>query len=225
MDDFGREVGRKAVHLFALSYLVIYFLFDALPGWNLGLLALVGMLVGGIVIEYLRLERHARLPIISWLWRNFRRKKELNSPGAEIYFLLGIIVALSAFETRVAVAAILMTVFGDMTAALVGIRWGRIRPAPFRGKSLEGSLAAMTVNLIVGLIFLRDSARGSAWWLDLIREGAAGGPGAALWPVILVMAFTAALTELMISEIDDNLTIPVLSGFAGQLTFLITTGG
>jgi hypothetical protein len=32
----------------------------------------------------------------------------------------------------------------------------------------------------------------------------------------------AALDELLISEINDNLTIPVISGFSGPVTLLLT---
>lgn len=214
---FGMELGRKVIHTFALFYLVIYFLFDYLAGPGTGLLVLVGMLIVVIIIEYLRLERRADIPLLSWLWANFRREREQERLGAELFFLLGVIVALGAFEPRVAVAAVLMTVFGDLAAALAGIRWGRVRPRMFHGKSIEGSIAALLINLGAGWACLRDSGSGAAWWQPLLAGEVFPGFGQPLWLVIAVMSAVAAVTELIISEIDDNLTIPVFAGFAGQL--------
>ncbi|MCE5271443.1 SEC59/DGK1/VTE5 family protein [bacterium] len=218
---FGKELGRKVIHTFALFYLVIYFACDHLAGPQLGLLVLVGLLVAVIIIEYLRLERQADIPLLSWLWANFRREKEQAAVGAEIFFLLGVIVALGSFEQRVATTAVLMTVFGDLTAALVGMRLGRIRPRMFHGKSIEGSLAAAVVNLCVGWVVMRDCGGGTAWWQVLLDGNGYPGLGEPLWTVIVSMAAVATVTELIISEIDDNLTIPVLSGFAGQVVWFL----
>ena len=177
-------------------------------------------------VRYLRLERKARPPVLRWLWDNYRREKEQDRPGAEIYSLLGVIIALAVFDLRVAVAAIMMTVFGDLAACLVGMKFGRLRPAVFGGKSIEGSAVALVVNLAVGFVFLRTAVEGSVWWWKAVQEfSLPGAPGEPLWAVIVVMALVAAVVELMISAISDNLTIPVISGFAGEIALLLTQSG
>jgi len=222
---FKREAGRKAIHAFIMLFPCIYFFFRGLFGHLEGLLALVALLVLGIVIEYLRLEHRVRLPILSWLWDNFRREKQKDRMGAEIYALLGVIVALGVFDIRVATAAIMMSIFGDSAAALVGVRYGRIQPAIFRGKSIEGSAAALVINLMVAFIFLRSYVDHSSWWLKVIEDPGSWslscGFGEPLWPVIIVMSLVATVVELMISEINDNLTVPVISGFSGQAVLLM----
>ena len=96
------------------------------------------------------------------------------------------------------------------------------RPILFRGKSIEGSAAALVVNVAVGFIFLRTTVGSSVWWWYAIQGvDYSGGFGEPLWPVILIMAVVAAVDELLISKISDNLTIPVISGFAGQVTLLL----
>jgi len=226
VNSFKDEVGRKVIHVFILFFPCVYFFFAVLSGHLAGLLALVALLVVGIILEYLRLEHNARLPVLSWLWDNFRREKEKDRLGAEIYAQLGVIVALAVFDIRVAVAAIMMTVFGDLTACLVGMKFGRIRPGIFKGKSIEGAAAALLVNLAVGFIFLRTLVHGSVWWWKAMQAPGSlsfpGGLGEPLWAVIAIMAVVAAADELMISKISDNLTIPVISGFAGQVTLLLT---
>ena len=144
--------------------------------------------------------------------------------GAEVYFLLGVIVSLAVFEKAVAVAAILMTVFGDLAAALAGRRWGRRQ---FFGseKSIEGFLAALIVNVAIGVLILRAAPDSLLWWGKLMGSSldsiAACSFGAVVWPLAAVMSFVAALAELAISKVDDNLTIPVISGFAGQMTLML----
>jgi len=226
LDSFRKEVGRKIIHLFALAYLALYLFFAIFFSHRAGLFVLVALLVIQIFLEYIRLEKKKRLPLLGFLYDKFRREEELDKIGAEVYFILGFIVSLAVFDLQIATAAIFMSVFGDMTAALVGQPYGRIRPAVFSGKSLEGSLAGLLVNLAMGFVFLRSAPEGSEWWLNIFAHPEAAdfcaGFGDPLWSVIAVMAVAASLTELVISKIDDNLTVPVISGFAGQITLFIT---
>jgi len=223
VDSYGKEVGRKVIHAFALVYLAFYFFFALLFSHQTGLLALGGLLVLGIIIESLRLQLGVHLPLIGYLYK-FRRQKELEGVGAEIYFLLGVIVSLALYEKAVAVAAILMTVFGDLAAALVGKRWGRLRFFASE-KSIEGFAAALAVNIIIGVLILRAVGPGPLWWHDLVGSSldslAACSFGPVLWLVVAVMSFVAALTELAVFKVNDNLAIPVISGFAGQMTLML----
>ncbi|MFH1069705.1 MAG: hypothetical protein V1794_08830, partial [Candidatus Glassbacteria bacterium] len=207
----------------ALGWVAVYFFFAVQVSERAGLLVLAGMLAVLIILEYVRLQLKVEIPLLRHLY-NFRRGREADSPGAELFFLLGVLVSLAVFDTEIAVAAILMAVFGDLTAALVGMRWGRWKPSVFGGKkSVEGSLAALGVNLGVGYLFLRAADHGPLWWQAAISSwaGIESAFGHTLWPLVLVMAVSASAVELAISKIDDNLTIPVIAGLAGQLTLMV----
>ena len=39
--------------------------------------------------------------------------------------------------------------------------------------------------------------------------------------IIIAMAFTATIVETFISELDDNLFVPLFAGFVGQLLFFL----
>ncbi|MBW7995653.1 MAG: hypothetical protein FVQ81_03560 [Candidatus Glassbacteria bacterium] len=224
VDSYRKEIGRKVVHIFALGYLAVYFVFAVSFSHRAALLILTGMLVVVIFLEYIRLQLQLDIPLLKFLY-TFRRRSEADSVGGELYLMLGVLVSLAVFEMSIAVAAVLMTVFGDVTAALVGRKFGRIRPQVFGGKkSLEGAAAGLLVNLVIGFLILRTSAEGSLWW-----HGAVQGTtcldisfGHTLWPVAVVMALVATIVELTISKINDNLTIPVISGFAGQVAMMLT---
>ncbi len=223
VDSYHKEIGRKVIHIFALGYLAVYFVFAAEFSHRVALLVLTGMLVALILFEYVRLQLKINIPLLGFIY-SFRRSREENALGGELYFLLGVLVSLSVFDTGIAVTAVLMTVFGDMTAALVGGKFGRRRPRVFGGKkSLEGAAAGLLVNLAIGFLFLRTTGAGSLWWHALVQGpvGLESSFGHALWPVVAAMALTATVVELTISKIDDNLTIPVISGFAGQMALLL----
>jgi len=225
VDSYAKELGRKTIHILVLILLAVYFFVFARFGRELGLLVLVTFLVLGIVLEYLRLEYQLRPPLLSYLWDNLRREEEQKALGADIYFMLGVIVALGVYDIRVATAVILMTTFGDLVAALIGKKYGKLRPAIFNGKSIEGTLSALLVNLIVGFLFLRTTVNSSVWWVRAFDEsgslGSFGSFGEPLWPVIIVTSIVATIVELVSYRINDNLTIPLISGFSGQVTLLI----
>ncbi len=226
-DSYLKEVARKIVHIFALAYLLGYLFIASRFGHQAGLLLLVLILILMILCEYIRLELKWKVPGLSLIYA-LRRDHEQDAVGAEIFFITGVIIALAVYDLSIALAAVGITVFGDMTAALIGKRFGRVRPACLGGKkSIEGMLAALLVNLLVGWLVLSYGAGHSCWWQSLGQAelgdlARATLEGVAVWPVIVAMALAGALTEFLISKVDDNLTIPVIAGFAGQIVLILS---
>lgn len=193
---FFNEVGRKIIHITILFVLAAYFLiqgnlvdagYTTVLAKQVALLFLVALLILFLVLEYFRLELGWRMPFFS----QFIRPKEQNRMYGVIYFLSATIICLAVFDYKIALAALLMTTFGDMVAALVGKKYGTT--LIYRNKTWAGFLAELGTNLIVGFIVL-----------DSIY-------------VILGMAFVATIVETLVDELDDNLLIPIFSGFAGQV--------
>ncbi len=194
------EIGRKLIHITILIVLVIYFVIqDKLikVGYHItlakqiSLLFLVGLLIIFLILEYFRLELNWKVPFFS----QFIRPKEQNKMYGVIYFLSGTIIALAVFDYKVALAALLMTTFGDMIAALVGKRYGTT--LIYRNKTWAGFFAELFVNFIVGFFVLVNL------------------PGYIY--IVISMSFVATITETLVDELDDNLLIPIFSGFIGQL--------
>jgi dolichol kinase len=137
-----------------------------------------------------RWDRYLHIPIFSPILRHCKRSED---EVGSIYFFLGIIITLFFFQSHldVANAAILILLFGDSASTLVGERWGNIK-LPFRkDKTFEGSLAFLAVGFIV-----------ASTQLPLIPA--------------ISGAFFGALTEAY-SPIDDNLTIPLVTGLMMSL--------
>ena len=110
--------------------------------------------------------------------------------------LLGVIIAFAVFDFEIAVVAILMMIFGDMTAAIVGLTFGKHWLKNIPKASWEGITAEFIVNLIIGIIFLP------------------------YFFVVLAMALTATFIETVLISSDDNLAVPVLAGFAGKASLV-----
>ncbi|HLC53983.1 MAG TPA: hypothetical protein VJK03_05565, partial [Candidatus Nanoarchaeia archaeon] len=151
------EIGRKIIHITILIVLAAYFFiqeyflglgYNAAFSKQLALLFLVALLMLFLILEYLRLELGWKMPFFS----QFIRPKEENRLYGVIYFLSATIISLAVFDHKIALAALLMTTFGDMVAALVGKRYGTT--LIYRNKTWAGFLAELATNVIVGFLVL-----------------------------------------------------------------------
>jgi dolichol kinase len=191
-NSLKRELQRKAVHVTSLLIVAGYYI---LPKVVL-LLIMTLFLILFLELEFVRIDLKLKLP----LFHNLYRKKEEDRLSGNVFFLIGAIIAISVFSKEIAIAAILMTTFGDAAAALFGKRFGRTWIPKLKNRAVEGCMAEFVVDLI-GFVFL-DS-----------------------WPVILVMAGTATIVETVVDKMDDNLIIPVFAGFNAQIiTYIIALG-
>jgi len=211
--NLKRELSRKIVHLGSILFLVIYIYTASVFSHRIALLALSFLLVVLIELEYFRVEWGMKMPMF---YRYIRRKKEKNRLGGEVFFLIGAIICLAVFDLRIAFAAILMTTFGDLAAALVGKRFGKLWIPGLKNKALEGVLAEFVVDLFIGWLIVRTLVNNSIWWL-----GGTSIVGEPIWFVIFTMALTATVVDAIVDKFDDNLLIPLFSGFNGHLILLL----
>lgn len=106
------------------------------------------------------------------------------------YILTATCLTIALFDRPVAVAALAFIIVGDTCAALVGRKFGRHRLGQsFGDKTWEGSLACLAGTVVVALF----------------------APELAL-PVGIIGATVATLAEAYSFGIDDNVTVPILSG-------------
>lgn len=186
-----RELIRKFIHLLALPVLIIYTMLAGFYGSKVGILALTAFLIILLEIEYIRLEYKFKLPIVV----DILRSREKDHVAGSIFFIASTIICFAAFVYPIAILAMLYTVFGDLMSALIGIRFGKNKI--YKKKTLEGFLAGLLTNLLVG-------------WLVM--------PSA--WIIFAPMALTASLVELWTGKLDDNLTVPLAAGFVGQILLI-----
>ena len=150
---------------------------------------LTALLVGVLCVELLRIDFRIKVPLLP-LFR--RREKGLS--GAT-FMLVGMILALSAFPRGIAVAVMSMTILGDAASALIGKSIGK--HAVWGPRNLEGIAAEFIINSVVGILVFTK--------YDLF------------WPIALVGALVATVTETVSYQVDDNLIVPLFSGIAMKI--------
>ncbi len=144
-----------------------------------------------LVLEFFRLRNPSFAQLFNRTFGIIMRKHEKISLTSSTYLLSSCLLSDLLYQKEIAAGAILFLVLGDVSAALVGKHWRKISIGK---KSLTGSLACLVSCLLV------------AWAVPHLpfRIG--------LWGAVL-----ATLTELSPLPIDDNFTIPILSGGIMQI--------
>jgi len=180
---------RKTVHLSGLLIVVGYTILFHFFSANIAILVMTALLLILLEIEYIRIEHKPR--ITSMFDGVFRHHEKDNISGAA-FLVISCIICFSAFNYWVAVLALFMTVFGDLFAALFGKVFGKTKL--HNNKTVIGTSAGFAANFAVGALTI---------------------PGFLI--VTLPMALVATITELLTNKLDDNLTVPLFSGFMGQM--------
>lgn len=199
---FREEFSRKLMHLLAGAVIIAHAFLSQTFDEKAALLVLSAVLIVLLELEYIRIELRQKISFLSFWW-DLKREKEKNALGSDAFFLLGAIICFAAFDYKIAIIALLMTIFGDMAAALIGTRFGKHWIPKIKDKSWEGALAELAVNIIVGIVIAN---------LFSIPNAIA---------ITIIMALTATFIETIAHKIDDNLLIPIFSGFNGQIALLL----
>ena len=183
------ELLRKTVHLSGLLIVVGYTLILHFFSGRVAMLATTALLLILLEIEYIRLEHRSR---ITAMFDGLFRRHEKDNVSSAVFMVVSCIICFAAFDYWIAVVALFMTVFGDLFSALIGKTFGKV--TLYNSKTYVGTLAGFAANVLVGFLILPE-----------------------LFFLILPMAVVASFTELITNKMDDNLTVPLFAGFAGQM--------
>jgi len=197
----AREIERKVFHLCGLLVPLIYqvMLGRGHSKWECARLCWVITSVG-FTSDLMRVY----IPFVqrNWPMKSILREKEQGQLCGATYFSLGCTLSIQLYDPCMAMASIVFLVLGDLSAALIGRSFGQsvcsMKVGPGGKKSVEGSVGMFLCCCLFGCTIFSQVH---------LREYA-----------VVLAAFTATLVELYEPfGINDNVAIPVLSGFA--LTF------
>ncbi len=162
------------------------------------------------------------LDLLRFRWRAFNkaycavvgfmmREGEVNSINGVIWYILGCYFSLKFAHKDVAVMSILLLSWCDTAASTIGRRFGYLTPKIARGKSLAGSFGAFVMGVFACYFFYGYLApKYPEYSQDFLWTAATSC--LSLHALAILCGFIAALSEgIDIMELDDNLTIPVLS--------------
>ncbi|MBY0472067.1 SEC59/DGK1/VTE5 family protein [bacterium] len=133
------------------------------------------------------------------------RSSEINQVSGIAYYISAVILSIAIFPKTIAILSVLYLAVGDPVASFVGITYGSKTPRLADGKSLAGTAAGILACFLVGVIFLSSIGLSIPMTLLLAVIGGVSG----------------GVAELLPLEIDDNFSIPIVSGFALWLTFIV----
>ena len=190
---FKQELARKATHMGALVIPGGYFFLGLEKSTALAIM--IPITLAMILVDIARLRKwkfwqKVGKPIIG---RIIRQHEENGDFTGATYILTSSCFTIALFSKPIAIAALAFIIVGDSFAAIIGRRFGRHR---FGRKSVEGSLACLFGTGIVACI-------GPLFGLDL--------------RVALAGAVVAAVTEALSTRVDDNVSVPLVSGLAMTL--------
>lgn len=176
------EFKRKIFHEIGLLIPISYLFFDKKD-------AIFGMSIVVLVfvfIEFLRLRYDFGNEFIPKVVGKTVREYEKVDLSAATYFIISSFFTVLLFNKYIAIAAISYNSIGDFFAALVGKKFGKIKYMGGK-KSLEGSIACFISCLVVGLLLFNPF-------------------------MALVGALAATFAEGYLIKVNDNLSIPIISG-------------
>ena len=193
------QFGRRLVHLangvaIATAYALLFTHTQVVRVF--GTIACLVYVADRVRILYPELVK--RLPGVN---AAFFRAEEQFRESAMTPYVISILLTILTFPKTIALIAICTLAIADPLSAVVGIRFGRHRVVP--EKSLEGSAAFFAATFAVAFGFLRLVPG-----VEVLQ--AAGAAGA--------IAVAGAAFEMVPLRLDDNLTIPLLVGFAAWIT-------
>ena len=186
---------RKLWHCLPGLSLALVLYFKILPVYAVVILLGLGFLTVSF-IELLRLNHRQFNTWTIKFSKHIIRREELKQISGVPYYLGSCFLVLLIFNTHIATLSILYLAFGDPLASLVGIKYGAGSHKFSNGKSIVGTLAGITVCMIITMIY------GTAvnWSL------------ATIFPLAFFGGLAGGLSEtFVIDDINDNLFIPLVS--------------
>jgi diacylglycerol kinase (CTP) len=187
------HLARKIFHMSGgLVFLTPYLVFGFSREY---MAALLGTGLAAVMsLEYARAR---------WEWVNalsvkvmgpVMRQSEVNQLTGIPFYLASCLFAYLIFPRHVAVLSILYLAFGDPSSSFFGVLYGRAKIFP--NKSLQGTLGGFLVCLTVTGIYLFSQ----------------GFPADKILVLTMLGGFAGCVAELLPLNIDDNFSIPVVSG-------------
>ena len=185
------EIFRKLLHIFSSIIPIGYYFFIKNQNVMIGILFILTIIA--LIIEYSRNKWSFPKKIFNNYFFSMLRKSEYEGylTGAT-WLLVGCILTIYIFPIEIAVAAILVLTIGDALAAIIGKSFPVLKVGE---KSLFGTFFGVLVTF---------------WMLVLLDIGLK-------WEIILIGSIFGMLVELIPNYLNDNLTIPIASGFAMML--------
>ncbi len=182
---------RKILRFFTLVFPIFYILFNK----QVVLYILIPFILIFIFIDIFRLKNKKILKAIM-------KTKEKRISGITL-LLISFLICVIIFQKEIAILALTFTIIGDNFASFIGSKYSQIQIRLFK-KSFESLFLFFATSFFSGLILITFNWIQVSFWL------------------VLLGSISAAIIEIISTKIiDDNLSVPVLSGVIMTLLSMI----
>lgn len=186
-EDFQTRYWRIISRPFAFLFIIFFILLGQFI-----VLMIIGIVAGVFIfIDVLRIFHEKSDNLMTERARKIYRTEERKAFSSMTVFLVALFISILLFEKNVAITASVFLIFGDTFGKIFGLAFGKKWIIKDK-KSVEGTLAYVGSMLIFGYI-LFTSLQISFW-------------------ILLIGCLTAPVVELLSMGMNDNLTVPIISG-------------
>ncbi len=187
-----KEILRQLVHF---SGVLVFFIPEAWDQVTFGSILLSISIAVYVIAKSLEdLKKKAKKKIVKFavsgtykIINLAERKKDFTFRGAVMFFI-GVGMTLIIFPRDIAFMSILALAAGDSASTIVGIHLGSHKIWFNKKKSWEGAFASFAAITIFGSLFMFRA------------------------DIVLVTALVGTMVELYSRKIDDNISIPLMTG-------------
>lgn len=149
----------------------------------------------GFLFDFLRARNEKLNHFVVSLMGPFMRQSEIQGFSGLPFYSLGVSLSLFLFKPQIAELSILFLVFSDPISSFFGVIFGKDKIMP--NKSLQGAIAGFFTCYLITLFYGLN----------------AHIPSGTLFIFAILAGVVGTFSELLSAfNIDDNLTIPVVSG-------------
>lgn len=163
-------------------------------------IGIMAIAIAGFLLDMVRAKYAPLNKLVIRMMGPLMRRSEREGMSGLPFYALGVSISLFFYQRDIAIVSIMFLVFSDPLSSFFGVLYGKDKILP--NKSLQGAVAGFFTCYLITLFYVMNTAT--------------------LGTHILVFAIVAgvigAASELVSAfNIDDNLTIPVLSGLGMTL--------
>jgi diacylglycerol kinase (CTP) len=156
---------------------------------------ILGIAITGFLLDFIR----NRIPVFNKIFIRIvgplMRRSEREGVSGLPFYALGVSLSLFFYSRDIAIVSTMFLVFSDPLSSFFGVLYGKDKILP--NKSLQGAVAGFFTCYLIALFYGMNSTT----------------LGTHLLVFAVVAGVIGAASELISAlNIDDNLTIPVLSG-------------
>lgn len=190
---------RKVWHIITGSVGLFLFLRSS-GSTNFWALVILGIAILGFSIDMLRARFKPLNNLVLMVMGPLMRRSEREGMSGLPFYALGTALSLFFYQKDIAILSIMFLVFSDPLSSFFGVLYGKDKILP--NKSLQGAVAGFFTCYLITLFYSMNTA---ALGTDLLIFS-------------LVAGIIGSASELISAfNIDDNLTIPVVSGLGMTL--------